>query len=111
MAQYLGDPVTSPRRDQQSLGTVMCRPQPGCHLSRLELELGRGAPFLLTLWGWEPRRGGQGVSTAPMRLVTENFPLFSPRMSESPCTGTKRSPDDPLGVLQEAFGEAELGGR
>lgn len=41
----------------------------------------------------------------------ESFSLFSPRTSESPCTGTERSPDDPLGVLQEAFGEAVLEGR
>lgn len=36
------------------------------------------------------------MSTALTTLVMENFPLFSPRTLESPCTGTKRSPDDPL---------------
>lgn len=41
----------------------------------------------------------------------ESFPLFSPRTSESPCTGTERSPHVPLGILQEAVGEASLGGR
>ena len=55
------------------------------------------------------------MSTALTTLVMENFPLFSPRTLESPCTGTKRSPDDPLvgggGVLQAASGEAALGGR
>lgn len=52
------------------------------------------------------------MSTALTTLVMENFPLFSPRTLESPCTGTKRSPDDPLGggVLQAASGEAALGG-
>lgn len=57
------------------------------------------------------------MSTALTTLVMENFPLFSPRTLESPCTGTKRSPDDPLvvvvvvGVLQAASGEAALEGR
>lgn len=41
----------------------------------------------------------------------ESFPLFSPRTSESPCTGTERFPPVSLGVLQEAVGEAFLGGR
>lgn len=46
------------------------------------------------------------VSTALRKLVMESFPLFSPRTTDSPCTGTERPPGVPLGVLQEAFGEA-----
>lgn len=46
------------------------------------------------------------VSAALGRLVMESFPLFSPRTTDAPCTGTERPPGVPLGVLQEAFGEA-----
>ena len=77
---------------------------------QIRIRTGERCPIFADTVGLGAQEERPGVSTAPMRLIIENFPLFSPRTSESPCTGTKRSPDDPLGVLQEAFGEADLGG-
>lgn len=111
VAQHPGDPLASPRRDQQDLGAVPVLVPAGLPPWVIRIRIGERCPSFADTPGLGVQEKRPGSSTAPMRLVTESFFLFSPRTSESPCTGTKRSPGICLSVLQEAFGEGILGGR
>lgn len=108
VAQNPGAFPASPRRDEQGMGAVLLWVLAGLPPHVIRVRIGEGYPQNADTLGLGIQEERLVVSAAPRRLVMENFPLFSPRTSDSPCTGTERSPGVPLGVLQEAFGEAVL---
>lgn len=111
MAQYLGDPLAFSRKDRQRLGPVLLQAPAGLPLWETGIRSRERCPIFADMLGLGAPGERPGVITAPRSLVMENFPLFSSRTSESPCTGTRRSLNVPLKFLQEALGEADLGGR
>lgn len=72
----------------------------------IRVRIGKRWPQNADTLGLGAQEEGLVVNAALRRLVMESFLLFSPRTSDSPCTGTEKHPGVPLGVLQEAFGEA-----
>lgn len=88
------------------MGAVLLQALTGLPLHVIRIRIGKRWPQNADTLGLRTEEERLVVSAALRRLVMESFPLFSPRTTDSPCTGTERPPGVPLGVLQEAFGEA-----
>lgn len=99
VAQNPGYLLESPRRKQQSLGAVLLQGPAGLPPQIIRIRIGERCPSCVNTLQLRAQEERPVVSAAHRRLVMESFSLFSPRTSESPCTGTERSPAIPLDVL------------